>query len=103
MMAAAYGSSPRSFRLLGLVHGHFGDDILPDAVADDGRQKLHINTGIAMVVPAEKIREALAGYASAEEIEENDFRRKTRFVRVGDTSPQPNVTIGKVVSESPYD
>ena len=76
MMAAAYGSSPRSFRLLGLVHGHFGDDILPDAVADDGRQKLHINTGIAMVVPAEKIREALAGYASAEEIEENDFRRR---------------------------
>lgn len=96
-MAGAYDpSSPGRFKLFGLVHGHFGDDILPDATADDGKEKVHINMGIAMVVPAEKIQEALAGYANQEEIEANDFReRKTNVISVGDTTPQPNVTIGK--------
>ena len=98
-MAGAYdSSSPGRFKLLGLVHGHFGGwDILPDATADDGKEKVHINMGIAMVVPAEKIQDALAGYASQEEIEANDFReKKGKVIRVGDTTPQPNVTIGKM-------
>jgi hypothetical protein len=96
-MAGAYDpSSPGRFKLFGLVHGHFGDDILPDATADDGKEKVHINMGIAMVVPAEKIQEALAGYANQEEIEANDFHeRKANVISVGDTTPQPNVTIGK--------
>jgi hypothetical protein len=54
-MAGAYDSSSSGrFKLLGLVHGHFGDDILSDATADDGKEKVHINMGFAMVVPAEK-------------------------------------------------
>jgi len=55
-----------------------------------------------MVVPAEKIHEVLTGFASEEEIEANDVRRrkKAQVIRVGDTTPQPNVTIGKVASVS---
>jgi hypothetical protein len=109
-MAGAYDpSSPGRFKLLGLIHGHFGDDILPDAIADDGRERVHINMGIAMVIPAEKIQEALAGYAAQEEIEANEFRerKKAQTIRVGDASvQQPNVTIGKVFtvsSEPPKD
>ena len=79
-----------------MIHGHFGFDHVPAAVADDGKEQIHINMGIAMVVPAEKIQEALAGYANQEEIEANDFReRKANVISVGDTTPQPNVTIGK--------
>ncbi|HEY1660105.1 MAG TPA: hypothetical protein VGG14_17270 [Candidatus Sulfotelmatobacter sp.] len=101
-MAGAYDSSSAGrFKLLGLVHGHFGDDILPDATADDGKDKIHINMGIAMVIPAEKIREALAGYANQEEIEANDFReRKANVISVGDATPQPNVTVGTVTFTS---
>jgi ribose 5-phosphate isomerase RpiB len=51
--------------------------------------------GIAMVIPAEKIQGALAGYANQEEIEANDFReRKANVISVGDATPQPNVTVG---------
>ena len=100
-MAGAYDpSSPGRFKLLGVVSGHFGDDV----VADDGRQKIHVNTGIAWVIPAEKIHEALAGYGSQEEIEANDFRerKKAKVIRVGDaTTHQPNVTIGRVFSTGP--
>jgi hypothetical protein len=103
-MAGAYDpNSPARFKLLGLIHGHFGDDILPDATADDGQEKVHPNMGIAMVIPAEKIQGALAGYASEEEIEAADFRRSknAQVVQVGDASlQQPNVTIGKVVTIS---
>ena len=45
LMAAAYASSPRRFKLFGLVHGHFGDDIIADATADDREEKIHINMG----------------------------------------------------------
>jgi hypothetical protein len=86
-----------------LIHGHFGFDHVPDAVADDGKEKIHINMGIAMVVPAEEILEALAGYASEEQLEANDFRekKKTQTIDVGDASvQQPNVTIGVFTSSS---
>lgn len=109
-MAAAYDSaSPARFKLLGLIHGHFGGDILPDATNDDGEEIAHPNMGIAMVIPAEKIQGVLAGYASEEAIEANDFRerKKTQTISVGDASvQQPNVTIGKVFtvsSEPPKD
>ena len=42
--------------MLGLVHGHFGDDILPDATADDGKEKVHIIMGVAMVAPPTRFR-----------------------------------------------
>jgi hypothetical protein len=89
-----------------LIHGHFGIDEIADAIADDGKEKIHINMGIAMVVPAEKILEALAGYASEEQLEANEFRKKknTQTIDVGDASvQQPNVTIGVFTtsSESP--
>jgi hypothetical protein len=96
-------SSPVRFRLLGLIHGHFGIDDVADAIADDGKEKIHINMGIAMVVPAEKILETLAGYASEEEIEANDFRErmKARTINVADASvQQPNVTIGVFTTSS---
>lgn len=103
-------SSPERFRLLGLIHGHFGFDDTFDAttdvksktaekeIADDGREKIHINMGIAMVVPTEKILDVLAGYTGEEEKEANDFRqrKKTQVIYVGDPSARPNVTIGKV-------
>lgn len=96
-------SSPVRFRLLGLIHGHFGFDHIADAIADDGKEKIHINMGIAMVVPAEKILEALAGYASEEEMEANNFRERknAQTINVGDASvQQPNVTIGVFTTSS---
>jgi hypothetical protein len=97
-MAAAYDpSSPGRFKLLGVVSGHFGDDV----VAHDGKQKIHINMGIAWVIPAERIHQALTGYASQEEMEANEFRerKKARVLSVGDANvQQPNVTIGKVIT-----
>src|SRR6201999_4261908 len=33
-----YSSSSR-YKLFGVIHGHFGADIEPDAIADDGKQK----------------------------------------------------------------
>lgn len=95
-MAGAYDpSSPGRFKLLGLVHGHFGDDIIADATADDGKEKVHINMGIAMIVPAEQIQQALAEYAAEEAIEADMFRRKNEpIIEIGEVSQQPNVTVG---------
>lgn len=53
------GTLPR-FHLLGLVHGHFTiKNAEADAVSDDGLNEASINTGIAIVVPAEQIREVI--------------------------------------------
>jgi hypothetical protein len=101
-MAGAYDpKSPLRFKLLGLIHGHFGSDIEPDSVVDDGKEKLHINTGIAMVIPAEKILEILTGYMNEEVIEADDIRKKKLAptvpvnIQVGDASQhQPNGTFG---------
>lgn len=70
---------------------------------DEGEEIVHPNMGIAMVIPAEKIQEVLAGYASEEAIEANDFRerKKAQTISVGDGSvQQPNVTISKVFTVS---
>jgi hypothetical protein len=46
--------------LLGLVHGHFDvDDIHVDTVSEDGGTNGAINTGIAIVVPVEKVLETI--------------------------------------------
>ncbi len=76
-MAAAYDYSSLSrFKLFGLVHGHFGDDLQQDTIADDGKDKIHINAGIAMVIPAEKIIEVLGRFEWQERIEAEDVREK---------------------------
>ena len=51
---------PIRFRLLGVMHGHFEfPDLQPDAIVEDGNASLAINSGIAIVVPSEKIVEVL--------------------------------------------
>jgi hypothetical protein len=58
----ATGSDTR-FGLIGLVHGHFDQRSSdPDGVSEDARaafQEERINAGIAIVVPADRIRETL--------------------------------------------
>ena len=47
--------------LLGLVHGHFNVKV-PDAVdevIEDGLSRINVNTGLAIVVPIEKVTETL--------------------------------------------
>jgi hypothetical protein len=69
-MAGAYlPTSLLRFKLFGLIHGHFGNDAELDEIADDGKRKLPINLGIAMVIPAEKISEVLAQFDKEEEKE----------------------------------
>jgi hypothetical protein len=98
-MAAAYDpGSPLRFKLFGLVHGHFGNDVEPDATADDGKERLHVNMGIAMIVPAEKILEVLEQFAQEEAIEVQEIREKKLSksanlpVGAGAGDQQPNTT-----------
>jgi hypothetical protein len=64
-MAGAYDPrSWRTFKLFGIVHGHFGiEDIIQDTASSRGRRKrkqeVPINLGISMVIPAEKITEVV--------------------------------------------
>jgi hypothetical protein len=54
--------------LLGLVHGHFDAEGLDgDAVSEDGKHGSGINTGIAVVVPVERIIETINEPEWAEE------------------------------------
>jgi hypothetical protein len=97
-MAGAY--NPRSlgrFKLFGLIHGHFGkDDSVEDAtaVADDGDEKIHINLGIAMVVPAEKIDDVIARFADQERVEMEHKAEKKNMLVVPDSmmGTRANVT-----------
>jgi hypothetical protein len=71
--------TPINFRLLGIMHGHFNlPDAAPDAIAEDGREKIEINTGIAIVIPAEKIVEVLAMFADEEAEAAERYRNKMR-------------------------
>ena len=52
--------------LLGLIHGHFDSDASDvDTVFDTANGKENVNTGIAIVVPCEKILETLEFYEKA--------------------------------------
>jgi len=57
------------FFLLGLIHGHYDvPSASIDGVSSDAEETLtaeRVNTGIAIVVPTEKVIEALDGYATA--------------------------------------
>jgi hypothetical protein len=76
-LAPAYPpDSPTRFKLFGVIHGHFGDDPEPDATVNEGNQKLGVNFGIAMVIPAEKITEVLGQFSEAEKLEAEDTRNR---------------------------
>jgi hypothetical protein len=50
------------YRFLGLIHGHFDiPNLIEDSVVevDDASKETGINTGIGLVIPAEKIIETL--------------------------------------------
>ena len=71
------GNYPVKYRLMGLVHGHFqASEIEPDVVVGDGRESIDINTGIAIVTPAERIMEVLELFAKEEE-KERETRRSS--------------------------
>lgn len=100
--AQAYAyESPSRFKLFGIIHGHFGHEVeAGDAVVQDDKQRLDVNFGIAMVVPAEKINGILARYAEEESFEAEDARRnRSRFI-VQDAVNTPNVTVGMVSTTS---
>jgi len=87
------GKDSFKFRLIGVMHGHFDwPDVEPDAVADDGKEEIGVNMGIAIVVPAEKIMEVLEQFMKEEEQEAERAREKKRSYVVMDSLPQPNVT-----------
>ncbi len=91
--APAYpANSPARFKLFGVIHGHFGDDLESDAIVNDGKQRIGVNFGIAMVIPAEKINEVLKQFAETERLEEADARRGRSFV-VTENLNTPNVTV----------
>jgi hypothetical protein len=94
-MAGAYDpQSTGRFKLFGVVHGHFGDDLEPDAIVNDGKEKLHVNMGIAIITPAEKIIEVLHQFTKEEELEIAEARDKKLSLSVGSLQPTANVTFG---------
>jgi hypothetical protein len=91
--AAAYPyDSPTRFKLFGVIHGHFGTDFESDAVANDGRQKIGVNFGIAMVIPAEKISEVLTQFSEQERLEVEETRKNQTGFIIQDVQDRPNVT-----------
>jgi hypothetical protein len=79
-------SSWSRFKLFGIVHGHFGvDDIVKDAMADDGNGKVPINFGISMVIPAEKITEVVQRFATEEQLEMAETAKKKRSLVIPDS------------------
>jgi len=70
------------FQLLGIVHGHFDtDELEQDLIAEDGLKRTGINTGIAVVIPADKILEAINQF-SEEEKTIADAQREKPFPTV---------------------
>jgi hypothetical protein len=95
--------SPGRFKLFGIIHGHFGGDLESDAVADDGKQNVGVNFGIAMVIPAEKIHEVLTQFAEQERLEADDARKKQGLSVMLNSSYSPNVTAQiTTVKGTPY-
>lgn len=95
-MAAAYPpASLARFKLFGIVHGHFGGEVDPDAIVEDGKRKLAINFGIAMVIPAEKICEILTQFDQSEKHQALNDRPIHRYdVAAGGAGAGANSTIG---------
>jgi len=68
LMAAGSEMQPVSvrFRLIGVMHGHFGSDDYPSPSnsLDGSSTALQLNFGIAMVIPSEKVLEVLEDFAT---------------------------------------
>jgi hypothetical protein len=80
---------PIKFRLLGVMHGHFDlPDIAPDpdSVVEDAKERVTINSGIAIVIPAEKIVEVLDLFAMEDAEEAEQYRAENRSYVVPDSS-----------------
>jgi hypothetical protein len=96
--AAAYpANSPTRFKLFGVIHGHFGNDVESDAIVNEGEQAIGVNFGIVMVIPAEKINEVLKQYTEEERLEAEDARKRsgralpdTSKLSDSPTTPSPN-------------
>jgi hypothetical protein len=85
--------SPSSFRLLGLMHGHFKAPDMEPKAARTLREWEKINMGIAIVIPAEKILEAIQENYMAEEQEEiAEYERKKRSYAAPDSVPATGET-----------
>ncbi len=83
--------SPSSFRLLGVMHGHFripyGEtEIHPDTI-DEDQEREKLNMGIAIVIPAEKILEVATQFMAEETEEIADYEKKKRSYAVPDSVP----------------
>ena len=72
-------TTPIRFRLLGMMQGHFDlPDIAPDSITEDAKERVAINSGIAIVIPAEKIVEALDLFAVEDSEEAERYRAQSR-------------------------
>jgi hypothetical protein len=88
------------WRLLGVMHGHFDfPDVALDVVVEDSKEKIAINSGIAIVIPAEKIVEALDTFKDEEAKEAERFRMKKRSYMIPDKLDEPPPTEVRVGAE----
>jgi hypothetical protein len=94
MAAAHEGGSIDRYRLFGIMHGHFDwEDTEPDSAMANGKQKLGVNMGIAMVTPAEKILRVLDLFKNEEGDRARTVSQKRPLtITVGDATPRANVT-----------
>jgi Trypsin-like peptidase domain len=89
---------PTRFLLLGLMHGHYhAPDEESGVAVDDGTETGDVNTGVCIVIPAEKIRETIESSFQAEEEKEIEMYRQRKagtVIQVGpDVGPTSNVTV----------
>jgi hypothetical protein len=79
--------SPSSFRLLGVMQGHFtAPDSEPHEELKDWEK---INMGIAIVTPAEKILEVVPQFMTEETLEIEQHEKRKRSYAVPDSVPSP--------------
>lgn len=84
-------TTPIKFRLLGVMHGHFEcSDIELDTITEDANKEKRINSGIAIVIPAQRVVEATDLFAEEDAQEAEEYRAKSRSYVVPDSSPVGN-------------
>jgi hypothetical protein len=89
---------PSRFLLFGLMHGHYGvPNEGSEIIVDSGSGEEKANTGISIVIPAERIAEVIEssfGVEEQEEIKACRDRKKSGVIEVGMyTGPTSNVTV----------
>jgi hypothetical protein len=95
-------TSPRlgskRFLLLGVMHGHYhAPHEEPEVVVDDGSEEGKVNTGICIIIPADKIGKIIHLSFQVEEEREIEGYRQTKseaVIQAGpDAGPTSNTTI----------